>query len=114
MLARKRLPRKLAADCGPTAICETVRVGVGWQKPIRIWRARTLGGPCGEQLPPVATALPGRFKGETRTATIVEAQDLPAGKAVEYAAKRICANYGNVLGRTTIPVERSSRNRRCI
>ena len=65
-------------------------------------------------LPALGTTLTGRFKGETRTATIVEAQDLPAGKAVEYAAKRICANYGNVLGRTTIPVERSSRNRRCI
>ena len=104
---------------------------VGWQNRIRIcgahalnlWggrspagmcRERTLGGPCGEQLPPVATTLPGRFKGETRTATIVEAQDLPAGKAVEYAAKRICANYVNVLERTTIPVERSSRNRRRI
>ena len=66
------------------------------------------------ELPPVGTTLQGRFKDETRTATIVEAQDLPAGKAVEYAAKRICANYGNVLERTTILVERSSRNRRCI
>ena len=28
------------------------------------------------ELPPVGTTLQGRFKGETRTATIVEAQDL--------------------------------------
>lgn len=40
------------------------------------------------ELPPVGTTLQGRFKCETRTATIVEAQDLPAGKAVEYEGKR--------------------------
>ena len=40
------------------------------------------------ELPPVGTTLQGRFKGETRTATIVEAQDLPAGKAVEYEGGR--------------------------
>ena len=38
--------------------------------------------------PPAGTTLQGRFKGETRTATIVEAQDLPAGKAVEYEGGR--------------------------
>jgi hypothetical protein len=40
------------------------------------------------ELPPVGTTLQGRFKGETRTATIVEAKDLPVGKAVEYEGKR--------------------------
>ena len=40
------------------------------------------------ELPPVGTTLQGRFKGETRTATIVEAQDLPAGKAVQYEGGR--------------------------
>ena len=40
------------------------------------------------ELPPLGTTLQGRFKGETRTATIVEAQDLPAGKAVEYEGGR--------------------------
>ena len=40
------------------------------------------------ELPPVGTTLQGRFKGETRTATIVEAQDLPAGRAVEYEGAR--------------------------
>ena len=40
------------------------------------------------ELPPVGTTLQGRFKGETRTATIVEAQDLPAGKAVDYEGGR--------------------------
>jgi hypothetical protein len=39
------------------------------------------------ELPPVGTTLQGRFKGETRTA-IVEAQDLPAGKAVDYEGGR--------------------------
>ena len=40
------------------------------------------------ELPPVGTTLQGRFKGQTRTATIVEAQDVPAGKAVEYEGSR--------------------------
>jgi len=40
------------------------------------------------ELPPVGTTLHGRSKGETRTATIVEAQDLPAGKAVQYEGGR--------------------------
>jgi len=40
------------------------------------------------ELPPVGTTLQGRFKGETRTATIVEAQDLPAGRAVQYERDR--------------------------
>jgi len=40
------------------------------------------------ELPPVGTTLQGRFKSETRTATIVEAKDLPAGKAVEYQGNR--------------------------
>lgn len=40
------------------------------------------------ELPPVGTALTGRFKGETRTATIVEAKDFPAGRAVEYEGSR--------------------------
>ena len=40
------------------------------------------------ELPPVGTTLQGRFKGETRTATIVEEQDLPAGKAIEYEGSR--------------------------
>jgi hypothetical protein len=40
------------------------------------------------ELPPVGTTLQGRFKGETRTATIVEDHDLPAGRAVEYEGNR--------------------------
>ena len=40
------------------------------------------------ELPPVGTTLQGRVKGETRTVTIVEAQDLPAGKAVQYEGGR--------------------------
>jgi hypothetical protein len=40
------------------------------------------------ELPPVGTTLQGRFKGETRTATTVEAEDLSAGKAVEYEGGR--------------------------
>ena len=40
------------------------------------------------ELPPVGTTLQGRFKGQIRTATIVEAQDLPVGKAVGYEGGR--------------------------
>jgi len=36
------------------------------------------------ELPPVGTTLQGRFKGETRTATVVEAKDVPTGRVVEY------------------------------
>lgn len=32
------------------------------------------------ELPPVGTNLQGKFKGETYTATIVEAEGLPAGR----------------------------------
>jgi hypothetical protein len=40
------------------------------------------------ELPPAGTTPQERFKGETRTATIVGAQDLPAGKAVQYEGSR--------------------------
>jgi len=35
-------------------------------------------------LPAPGTALTGRFKGQTYSATIVEAEDVPAGRMVEY------------------------------
>ena len=34
-------------------------------------------------LPPVGTTLAGRFKGKTYTATVVEAEALPAGRGVK-------------------------------
>ena len=40
------------------------------------------------ELPPVGTILQGRFKGETRTATVVEAKDVPTGRVVEYEGTR--------------------------
>ena len=40
------------------------------------------------ELPPTGTTLTGRFKGQTYSATIVEAEDSPTGKAVEYDGKR--------------------------
>jgi 3-methyladenine DNA glycosylase Mpg len=39
-------------------------------------------------LPALGTTLTGRFKGQTYSATIVEAEDSPTGKAVEYDGKR--------------------------
>jgi 3-methyladenine DNA glycosylase Mpg len=39
-------------------------------------------------LPALGTTFTGKFKGQTYSATIVEAEDSPTGKAVEYAAKR--------------------------
>ena len=36
------------------------------------------------ELPPPGTTFTGRFKGESYAATIVEAEDLPAGRAVKY------------------------------
>jgi hypothetical protein len=36
------------------------------------------------QLPPVGSALTGRYKGQTQTAVIVEAKDRPGGRAVKY------------------------------
>jgi hypothetical protein len=36
------------------------------------------------QLPPVGTALTGRYKGQTQTAVIVEAKDRPGGRAVKH------------------------------
>ena len=39
-------------------------------------------------LPAPGTALTGRFKGQTYSATIVEAEDSPTGKVVEYDGKR--------------------------
>ena len=39
-------------------------------------------------LPAPGTTLTGRFKGQTYSATIVEAEASPTGKAVEYGGKR--------------------------
>jgi hypothetical protein len=36
------------------------------------------------QLPPVGTTLAATYKGEPHTATVVEAKDRPAGRAVKY------------------------------
>jgi len=36
------------------------------------------------ELPPVGTTLTGRSRGQSHTAVIVEAEDLPAGRAVRY------------------------------
>ena len=36
------------------------------------------------ELPPVGTTLTGRSRGQSHTAVIVEANDRPAGRAVEY------------------------------
>ncbi len=40
------------------------------------------GKKIARELPPVGTTLQGKFKGETYTATIVEAEGLPAGRGV--------------------------------
>ena len=40
------------------------------------------------KLPPAGTTLTGRFKGQTYSATIVEAEDVPAGRTVEYDGER--------------------------
>ena len=39
------------------------------------------------QLPPVGTTLTATHKGEPHTATVVEAKDRPAGRAVEYGGQ---------------------------
>ncbi len=41
-------------------------------------------GGRGRELPPVGTVLSAKHKGATYTATIVEAKDRPAGRAVQY------------------------------
>jgi hypothetical protein len=38
--------------------------------------------------PALGTTLTGRFKGQTYSATIVEAKELPASREVEHASKR--------------------------
>jgi len=40
--------------------------------------------PIARQLPPAGTILTATHKGEAHTATIVEAKDRPAGRAVKY------------------------------
>jgi hypothetical protein len=39
------------------------------------------------QLPPVGTTLTARHKGQPHTAVIVEAEDRPAGRAVQYGVR---------------------------
>ncbi len=41
-------------------------------------------GGRGRELPPVGTSLSAKHNGETYAATIVEAKDRPAGRAVQY------------------------------
>jgi len=55
------------------------------------------------ELPPVGTTLQGKSKGETYTATIVEAEGLPAGRGVRlgedlYASFSACAPTSRTSG----------------